>query len=265
LLGVAVLYTLLGATPALAGKKPPSLASTSQYTAFIEYVKKLDGLVGEASSPGQKSTYETELTAKREAAAHKANALFNRESEEAGAEANAEYKAQASAVRAREEEGLAAVRAEVAAKLKRAEAGYHSKLERIATGHANFESSVHEQIEGLRAKKAAAEPSQKESIQAQITALMEKLQANRQEGTEKRTQVKASFRTQKEEIHTAGGKKETAIGEAAEAKIEKISKHWKNVFNERKAKLNGKRESQLAYLSSKLEKGRADIASMPGS
>ncbi len=268
LLFLAAMLGTLALVPAavLAAKpgKPPSLASTAQYKAFVEYVKKLDGLVGQPASTAQKTTYETELTAKKEAAAHKANALFNRESEEAQADSNAEYKAQAGAVRGREEEELEAVRAEAGAKLERAEASYHAKLERIASGHAKFESHAHEQIEALRAKKAqTADPAQKETIQGQITALIAAIDAKRQEGSEKRKEVKVSFRAQKEEIHAAGAKKEAAIGEAAEAKIEKIAKHWKHVFTEVKAKLNSKRESQLAYLESKLEKGRADIATMP--
>jgi DNA repair exonuclease SbcCD ATPase subunit len=261
---VAALCALLLAPSAALAAKPPSLASTAQYKAFIAYVKKLDGLVGQPTSTAQKNTYETELTAKKEAAAHKANALFHRESDEAKADSNAEYKAQAGAVRAREEEALEALRAEIAAKLERAEASYHSKLKRIGTGHRKFESHAHEQIDALRAKKAqATDPAQKEAIQAQITALIEKLDAKRQEEIKKRKEVKTSFRTQKEEIHAARAKKEAVIAEAAEAKIKKISKHWKHVFNEKKAKLNSKRESQLSYLESKLEKGRADIATMP--
>jgi hypothetical protein len=265
----ATLWALALAPAAAQAEKPaktPSLASTAQYKAFVEYVKKLDGLVGQATTASQKNTYETELTAKKEAAAHKANALFNRESEEAQADANAEYKAQSGAVRGHEEEELEAVRAEAGVKLERAEASYHGKLERIAAGHAKFESHAHEQIEALRAKKAqAADAAQKEAIQEQITGLIAEINAKRKEESEKRKQVKGSFRTQKEEIHAAGAKKEAAIGEAAEAKIEEISKHWKHVYEEKKAKLNSKRESQLDYLESKLEKGRADIATMPAS
>ena len=50
---------------------------------------KLDGLTSTATSTEQKNTYEAKLTAKKTAAAHKANALFKRASEEAAAEANA--------------------------------------------------------------------------------------------------------------------------------------------------------------------------------
>src|ERR1700760_3756979 len=86
-LGVAILALLVTAPPALA-VNAPGLASSAQYKAFIEYVKKLDGLSSQATSTEQKNTYEAKLTAKETAATHKANALFKRSSEEAQGEAN---------------------------------------------------------------------------------------------------------------------------------------------------------------------------------
>src|SRR4051794_38703754 len=100
---LAVLLALL-ALPATGAAKPPSLASTAQYKAFVEFVKKLDGLVGQQTTAAQKDTYQAELTAKKEAAAHKANALFNRGSDEAQARFDAKAKEQTEAVRGKEEE-----------------------------------------------------------------------------------------------------------------------------------------------------------------
>ena len=105
----AVLGVLLLLAAAATAGKAPSLASTAQYKAFVEYVKKLDGLVGKGTSSAQKDTYEAELTTKKEAAAHKANALFKRSSEEALAESNAEFKEQSAAIRGSEEEELEAL------------------------------------------------------------------------------------------------------------------------------------------------------------
>jgi hypothetical protein len=259
----ALLILQISAGTALAGKAP-SLASTAQYRAFVEYVKKLDGLAGQPTSAAQKNSYETELTAKKEAASHKANALFNRESEEAQAEFGAKAKEQAEAVRRTEGEEVEALQAEFGAKYERAAAGYHAKLERIATGHEHFEARVKEQIAGLRAKKAqTTDPAQKDAIQEQITGLIDEIRGKRQEESQKRADLKTGYREQKEELHAAEAKREAEIGEAAEAKIDEISKHWKKAYNDKKAKLNAKRESQLAYLDSKLEKGRADIAAMP--
>jgi predicted HicB family RNase H-like nuclease len=251
--------------PAVAlAAKAPSLASTSQYKAFVAYVKKLDGLIGQPITATQKDAFEAELSTKKEAAAHKANALFKRSSEEALAESNAKYKEQAAAIRRGEEGELEALGVEFGAKLDRATAGYQAKLARIVNGRRSFESRAHEQIDALRATKAqTADVAQKNAIQEQITGLSGEISSKRQEESQKRAELKAAFGKQKEEIHTAQAKQETAIGEAAEAKIEKASTHWKNVYNTRKSTLNSKRESQLGYLEAKLEKGRADIAAMP--
>jgi hypothetical protein len=263
-LAVLLLALLLPATAAQAGGKRPSLASTAQYKAFVEYVKKLDGLVGQPASAGQKETYEAELTTKKEAAAHKANALFKRGSEEAEAEATEKFKEQSAAIHAKEEEAQAALQDEFRGKVERAITGYREKLERVENGRHVFEAATHEKIDALRAKKAAsADPGQKEAIQGQITALIAQISAKRQEAKEKRAALKGALGKQKEEIHAAEAKKGAAIGEEAEAKIEKSSKHWKKVASEKEATLEAKRDSQQGYLSSKLEKGRADIAAMP--
>jgi hypothetical protein len=260
----ATLCALLAPPAAAQAGKAPSLASTAQYKAFVAYVKKLDGQVGQPTTAAQKSAYETELSAKKEAAAHKANALFKRSSEEALAESNAKYKEQAATVRRAEEEELKALAAEFDVKLKRAAASYRAKLERVVDGSRTFEARTQEKVSALRTTKAqTADVAQKNAIQEQITGLIDEIGAKRQEASKKRAELKSSFGEQKEEIHAAEAKQETAIGEAAEAKLEKISKHWKNAYNEKKATLNAKRESQLGYLNAKLEKGRADIATMP--
>ena len=248
---------------ALAGKAP-SLASSAQYKAFVDYVKKLDGQVGQPTTAAQKSADEAELNAKEEAAAHKANALFKRSGEEALAESNAKFKEQAATVRRAEEGELEALGTEFGAKLQRGSASYRAKLKRIVEGRQAFESRSKEKISELRARKAqTAEVAQKVAFQAQITSLIDEIDAKRREANKKRAELKASFGKQKEAIHTALAKKENEAGKAAEAKIEKISMHWKNAYDEKKATLNSKRESQLAYLNAKLEKGRADIATMP--
>ena len=263
ILSAACLVAVLVPAVAVAAKAP-SLASTAQYKAFIAYVKKLDGIAGQPRSASLKATFEAELGTKKEAASHKANALFSRSSEEARAEANEKSKEQSAAVRRHEEEDLEALAAEYASKLDRAKAGYQAKYERIVTGHENFEAGVHAQIAKLRSQKAkSANVAKKAQIQGRIEAQAAKLAANRQDGVEKRQALKAAYDKQKGELHAAEAAAETEIGETAEATVVKIAKHWKKVFVEKKAALNSKRESQLAYLLGKLEKGRADIASMP--
>jgi hypothetical protein len=261
--GLALAALLLLSPAALAAKAPP-LAATAQYKAFTDYVKKLDGIAGQARSTAQKDKYEAELTAKRAAAAHKANALFKRGSEEAKAEFDAKFKEQAAIVRGVENSDLEDVGAEYGAKLDRATASYRLKLANIVRGRQTFEAATHERIDALRSQKAQApDIAQKTAIQEQISDLIDRINAKRQELTQKRADLKAAFRTQKQQLQAAQADRETEITEATEARIAKIARHWKTAAEAKKAVLNSKRESQLGYIEAKLEKGRADIASMP--
>jgi hypothetical protein len=258
------LAALLLLAPIAQGAKAPPLAATAQYKAFVDYVKKLDGIAGQARSQAQKDKYEAELTAKRTAAAHKANALFKRASEEAKAEYDAKFKEQAEIVRGVEDDDLEALAAEYAAKLDRATASYQLKLSNVARGLQTFEDRQHERIAGLRGQKSeATEIAQKNAIQEQIDVVIGQINAKRKQLAQKRADLKAAFSKQKQQIQAAQAKREGEIAAAAEAKIAKIAKHWKVAAANKKTSLNAKRESQLGYLEAKLEKGRADITSMP--
>jgi hypothetical protein len=257
------LAALLLLSPAALAAKAPPLAATAQYKAFVDYVKKLDGIAGQARSAAQKDKYEAELTAKRAAAAHKANALFKRGSEEAKAEFDAKSKEQAAIVRGLEDDDLEAVAAEYGAKLDRATASYRLKLTNIIRGRQTFEAATHERIDALRSQKArTSDVAQKTAIQERISALIDQINAKRQELNQKRADLKAAFRKQKQQLQAAQADRETQIAKAAEAKIAKIARHWRTAAEAKKATLNSKRESQLGYIEAKLEKGRADIASM---
>jgi hypothetical protein len=262
--GLAVLALLLAAPTAALAVKTPGLASSAQYKAFIEYVRKLDGLAAQPTSTEQKNTYEAKLTAKKTAAAHKANALFKRASEEAQAEANETAKEQVEGVRTKEAKTLEALHIETTQKLDRTEASFHIKFERIATGHKNREKALKTQIAELRAKKAAAAPgTPKTGIQEQIEKLSGEISANRADEKEKRTALKGAVTRQREQIKSVAEAKETEIGEAAEETVKKIDNHWNKQYLAKKEALNKTRESRLGYLEQKLEQGRADIAAMP--
>jgi len=231
---------------------------------LIEYVKKLDRLVGQSRSAAQKATYEAKLSAKKEAAAHKAKALFNRAREEAFAESTARLKEQGTAVHRAADEELEGLKAEYGGKLERADASYHSKLERISAEHQKREEFLQEQIASLRTKKTkAGDPGLKEQIQAHIERVAAERNENRVRARNARADARSAYHQQREGLHEALGAKEAAVTEAAEATIEKIAKHWKRFYNGKKASLNSRRESQLADLNVKLERGRADIATMP--
>jgi len=263
---VAAVALLLAAAPGAASAlKAPGLASSSQYKAFIEYVKKMDGLTTQPTSQEQKNTYEAKLTAKKTAAAHKANALFKRASEEAQAEANERAKAQVEGVRAKEEKELAAVQAATAGKFERVESSYHVKFEHIVTGHHNREKALKAQLAELRGKKAAAAPGMpKEQIQERIEAKSSEIAANRTDEQTKRKELKSATAKQKKQIKETAEATEVEIGEAAEATVKKIDRHWNKQYEEKKAALNSTRENRLGYLETKLEQGRADIAAMRG-
>lgn len=262
--GLAALALLLAAPGGALAVKAPGLASSTQYKAFIEYVKKLDGLTTQPTSAEQKNTYEAKLTAKKTAAAHKANALFKRASEEAEAEANEAAKEQVERVRAKEGKAMEALGVETNGKLERTESSFHLKFERVATGHRNREKALKAHIAELRAKKAAAAPgAPKAQVQEQIEKVSGEVTANRADEKEKRKALKAAVTKQREQIKSKAEAKETEIGEAAEATVHKIEDHWNNQYLSKKEALNKTRESRLGYLEQKLEQGRADIAAMP--
>jgi len=239
----ALLTALLLLAPVAAAAKAPPLAATAQYKAFVDYVKKLDGIAGQARSQAQKDKYEAELTAKRTAAAHKANALFKRVSEEAKAEYDAQFKEQAEIVRGVEDDDLEAVGAEYGAKLDRATSSYQLKLTNIVRGRQTFEDATHARIEALRRQKAQTpNAAGKAAIQERIAALIAQINAKRQELSQKRADLKAAFREQKQLLQTAQAERETEIAEAAEAKIKQIARHWKVAADNKRATLNSKRE-----------------------
>ena len=263
-LGLALLALLLAAPTAAFAIKTPGLASSSQYKAFVEYVKKLDGLTTQPTSTEQKNTYEAKLTAKKTAAAHKANALFKRASEEAQAEANEAAREQAERVRAKEGEALEALKAETNGKVERTEASFHVKFERIATGHKNREKALKAQIAELRAKKAAAAPgTPKTQLQERIEKVSGEISANRADEIQKRQTLKSAVTKQRDQIQSTAEAKEAEIGEKAEETVKKIQNHWAKAYEEKKAALNTTRENRLGYLESKLEQGRAAVAAMP--
>ena len=263
IIGAAVV-ALLVAAPAAFAAKAPGLASSAQYKAFIEYVKKMEERSSQPTSTETKNKFEAKLTAKKTAAAHKANALFNRASDEAKAEANEMAKAQVEGVRAKEGKTLETLKAETSSKLERLEAEFHTKFERMETGHRNREAALKEQIRGLRGQKSQAAPGvPKEKIQEHIEKIQGELKANREDEKEKRESLKSGVEKKRVPIEEAAKAEEVAIGEKAEETVKKIQVHWAKAYEENKAALNSTRENRLGYLESKLEQGRAAVAAMP--
>ena len=255
---------LLVAAPAALAVKTPGLASSAQYKAFVEYVKKMEERSSQPTSTETKNTFEAKLTAKKTAAAHKANALFNRASEEAKTEANEKAGEQVEGVRAKEAKTLEALKAETSGKLEGNEATFQPKFDHVATSHKNRENILKEQIRALRAQKSQAAPGQpKEKIQERIEKIQGEIKANREDEATKRGQLKSGVEKKREAIEAAAKEEEVAIGEKAEEVVKKIDNHWNKAYEEKKAALNTTRENRLGYLESKLEQGRAAVAAMP--
>ncbi|MGH2938801.1 MAG: hypothetical protein ACRDPE_11865 [Solirubrobacterales bacterium] len=263
LLALAVV-ALLATAPAAFAVKTPGLASTAQYKAFIEYVKKMEERSSQPTSSDTKNKFEAKLTAKKTAAAHKANALFNRASDEAKAEANETAQEQVEGVRAKEGKALETLKSEANGKLERLEAEFQTKLERMETGHRNREGALKEQIRGLRGQKSQAKPgTPKEKIQEHIEAVQAQIAANHEDEKERRQDLKNAVEKKRLPIEEAAKEEEVAIGEKAEKVVKKIQNHWAKAYEEKRAALNTTRENRLGYLGSKLEQGRAAIAAMP--
>jgi hypothetical protein len=261
---LAAVVALLLVAPAALAAKAPSLASSAQYKAFVEYVKKMEERSSQPTSTETKNKFEAKLTAKKTAAAHKANALFNRASREAKEEANEAAKEQVARVRAKEGEKLEALAAATRGKLEANEASFQPKFEHVATSHKNRENILKEQIRALRAQKSNAAPGQpKEKIQERIEKIQGEIKATREDEKTKRGQLKNSVERKREAIESAAKEEEAAIAEKAESTVGKIDKHWAKAYEEEKAALNITRENRLDYLESKLEQGRAAVAAMP--
>jgi hypothetical protein len=255
---------LLAVAPAAVALKTPGLASSAQYKAFVEYVKKMEERSSQPTSTETKNTFEAKLTAKKTAAAHKANALFNRAAGETEAEANEAAKEQVERVRAKEGEALEALQVETTASLQKNETTFHPKFEHVVKSHHNREGILKEQIRALRAQKSNAAPGQaKEKIQERIEKVQGEIKANREDEKTKRSQLKGGVEKEREAIEAAAKEEEVAIGEKAEETIKKIDNHWSKAYEEKKAALNTTRENRLGYLEQKLEQGRAAVAAMP--
>jgi hypothetical protein len=263
LIGVAALALLFAASAALA-VKTPSLASSAQYKAFVEYVKKMEERSSQPTSSETKNKFEAKLTAKKTAAAHKADALFKRASEEAKAEAGEAAKEQVERVRAKEGKALETLKAETSAKLERLEAEFHLKFEKVETGHRNREGALKEQIRGLRGQKSQAAPgTPKEKIQEHIEAVQGEIRANHEDEKARRQDLKKAIEKKRGTTEEAAKEEEVEIGENAEATVKKIDNHWNKAYEEKKAALNATRENRLGYLEQKLDQGRAAVAAMP--
>jgi hypothetical protein len=263
-LAIAAAAVLLLAPAAPAAPTVPTLASTPQYKAFVAYVAKMRSLQGKPATAARKATYESELSAKHQAAVNKANALFQRAKAAAKAETQRGLKAATKQVRQAEATELAELRDEYADRLNAATESYQRQLDALLDRFNARQAAIQRQIRELRVKKAKAKSlTRKDQIQAQINVLVEQTSDSRRQEREQTAALKARYAKQKRAI-VAGHKADVIeVREARQEAVDNLRARWNRTYNRELEVLQEKRVRQLAQLEAKLNAGRAAIASMP--
>ncbi len=261
---LAALAAMAFLAPAAGAAGPtPTLASTAQYKDFVAYVRKLDGLAGKPTTGAKKAEYEALLTKKRDAVAAKANALFNSAVGAAFRETNGNYKRQALIVRRNANQDIADLEDATDDRLDRLSANYQSDLADIAANYSALRVRLFNEISSLRTKKAKAKGKQaKARIQEQITAVIKDVGDSRAAERQARTNTTSDYLDERASIRKAEATQEAQISADADKAVRKLARRWKRAYNNQKARLQAKRQTQLTFIAGKLAKGRADIASM---
>lgn len=125
-----LLTSLLLAARASAAKVP-TLASTAQYQALVEYVDELEGRAAQPRTAAQKAAYESEPPSKHGAAVLKSTALFLRGKKVAGKESRTRFRAGSLKVRRAEAAEIVALQDEYGDRLDRAADAYADELSRL--------------------------------------------------------------------------------------------------------------------------------------
>ncbi|HWT90675.1 MAG TPA: hypothetical protein VN179_06125 [Solirubrobacterales bacterium] len=263
-LALAAAAVLLLAPAATAAPNVPTLASTPQYKAFVQYVAKMRSLQGKPATAARKATYESKLSAKHQAAVNKANALFQRAKAAVKAETRRSLKEATEQVRQGEAAELAELRQEYVDRLDAATASAQRKLDLLVDRFNARQAAIQRQIAELRVKKAKAKSlARKDQIQAQINVLVEQIANSRRQEREQTAALKARYAKQKRAI-VAGHKADvTEVREERQEAVDNLRARWNRTYNREVETLQEKRVRQLAQLEAKLNAGRAAIASMP--
>lgn len=261
---IALTALLLLVPQTTAAEKVPTIASTPQYKAFVEYVAKLRDLRNKAATAAQKARYESQLTNKHRAAANKASALFQRAKAGAKAETQRKFKAAAKEIRKAEAAELADLRAEYDEQLDDAVASFRQKAGALEAEFDARYATLHKQIRELRMEKAKAKTlARKDQIQAQINTLVQQVSDSRKQEREATTKLKDRYTKRKRAIQAARIAAATELREARQESVEALRQRWNRAYSGKLADLQTRRANQLAELEAKLTAGRSFIASMP--
>lgn len=258
------LAALLLLVPQATAAQVPSLASTPQYKAFVEYVDTLRGLRSKPATDAKKASYEQRLTSKHQAAVNKSNALFQRAKAVAKAETRRQFQVASKQIRKAEAAELADLRGEYADKLATARDAFQHDVGALEDKFDARYATLRRQITRLRMEKAKAKAlSKKARIQEQINALIQEQRDSRTQEREAMTKLKERYARQKTAILAAKAAETTKVRDARQEDIENLRARWNRAAARRLADDRARRANQRANLESKLEAGRGYIASMP--
>ncbi len=261
---ISLLALALLAPQASAAQKPPTLVSTPEYKAFVQYVAKLRDMKGQAHSPAEKAAFERELTGKHGAAANRAKGLFQQGKQDARAETQARSRTAVKKIRKAEAAELAALRAEYDDKFDAAVQSYQDKLGALEDKFDGRQVDIQRQIRKLRTEKAKAKGlDRKDQIQAQINVLVQELSDSQKDQREAVRKLRDNYKTQKKAIRAAKAADTAEVTEKRGEAVESVRQRWNRAYNTKVADLKDRRTNQLADLEDKLAAGRASIASMP--
>lgn len=258
------LAALLLLAPGVTAAKVPSLASTPQYKAFVEYVDTLRGLRSKPATDAKKASYEQRLTSKHQAAVNKSTALFQRAKAVAKAETRRQFQVASRQVRKAEAAELADLRGEYADKLAAARDGFQHDVGVLEDKFDARYATLRRQINKLRKEKAKAKAlPRKVRIQEQINALIQEQRNSRTQEREATTKLKERYARQKTAIIAAKAAETTKVRDARQEDVDNLRSRWNRAAARRLADDRARRANQRATLESKLEAGRGYIASMP--
>lgn len=263
LLAVAI-GALLLAPGAQAQSSVPTLQSTPQYKALVDYVGKLRGLRTTPATQARKDAYTATLTKKHGDAVAKSTALFNRGKKRATIATTAKFKKGVATVRADEAASLQSVRDEYGQKLINAATKYNANVDSIENTYDLSYERLRREIQILRDRKAKAKGIvKKQEIQERINVVIKQVAERKRDEFEDLQALEERYRAQKQAIVQARAEEATSVRSGADEDVDELSAARKRQYDRKVAALQAKRQSQLADLERKLDAGRAYIAEIP--
>ncbi len=260
---VALVAVALVAPAANAANIPP-LATTAQYKALVTFVDKLDKLSNTPATDPQKAIYNGQLSNKRQAAANKSTALFNRGKKAAQAESQRAFKTGSRTIRRTEAGELAALRRDYDARMDRAATNHDNAVGRVEDAYDSRTASLKKQIRRLRDQKANAESIvRKEQIEEAIERRVKRGADDRKLQQEEIADLKAGYSREKAAIRSAKASATRVVQQDDDEAIATLRNRGRQIYNTRVRTLQSSRANQLSDLENKLNAGRAAIARMP--